>query len=365
MLTQDKIKHCLTTQIINPFTNKPYFSLQHIKKVVCSNDCCAIDIETTYPMNLQTEKIEIELREKLASQNGPQAVKEISINWQCQVMPRAVQKGRQRLPGVRNTLAIASGKGGVGKSTTAVNLALALCDEGARVGILDADIYGPSIPALLGVSHKPEVIDNNQMKPIVAFNLQLNSIGFLVDSRDAIIWRGPMATNALVQLATHTAWDDLDYLIIDMPPGTGDIQLTLSQRIPVSGAVIVTTPQDIALLDALRGAKMFEKVNIPVLGIIENMSYFQCPHCGHAEAIFGAEGAQKIANELLLPVLGHIPLTRQIREQADLGLPISIVFPNSDAARNYSQIAHNMAALLDQQPKDYSHSFPPIVFTST
>jgi ATP-binding protein involved in chromosome partitioning len=262
---------------------------------------------------------------------------------------------------VKNIIAVASGKGGVGKSTTAVNLALALVAEGAQVGILDADIYGPSIPTMLGLSGAPVSLDNKTMQPKTAFGLQANSIGFLVDPDQAMIWRGPMVTGALQQLLKDTVWDNLDYLIIDLPPGTGDIQLTLAQQIPVSGAVIVTTPQDIALLDAQRGLGMFAKVNIPVLGVIENMSMHICSQCGHAEAIFGAGGGAAMSEKNKVELLGALPLQLDIRQNADQGTPIVVADPEGKAAEIYRAIARKMAAKLAIRNKDYSRKFPNIV----
>jgi ATP-binding protein involved in chromosome partitioning len=261
---------------------------------------------------------------------------------------------------VRNIIAIASGKGGVGKSTTAVNLALALQAEGARVGLLDADIYGPSVPLLLGVSVKPTSIDGTKMIPVLGHGLQANSIGFLMSEDTPAIWRGPMVTQALEQLLRQTAWDDLDYLIIDMPPGTGDIALTLAQSVPVVGAVIVTTPQDLALIDARKGLKMFEKVNVPILGIVENMALHICSQCGHAEPIFGQGGARRMATDYQAPWLGSLPLALAIREQADAGRPIVVSNPQSEAAGLYREIALRLAARVSTLPRDLSEKFGTI-----
>jgi ATP-binding protein involved in chromosome partitioning len=267
------------------------------------------------------------------------------------VVPHAVQPSLAPLPRVRNIIAIGSGKGGVGKSTTAVNLALALAAEGARVGVLDADVYGPSIPAMLGLSGKPESPDNKSIEPMRAFGVEAMSIGFLVEADTPMIWRGPMATSALTQLLNDTLWGDLDYLLIDLPPGTGDIQLTLAQKIPVAGAVIVTTPQDIATLDAKKALKMFEKVDVPVLGIIENMAVHTCSNCGHVEHLFGEGGGQKMAAQYGVPLLGSLPLDIAIREQGDAGQPVVVSAPDSAVAQAYRQTARLMAAHLAMRPR--------------
>lgn len=283
------------------------------------------------------------------------------VDVTSKVIAHAVQPGVPLLPNVRNIIAVASGKGGVGKSTTAVNLALALQANGARVGVLDADIYGPSIPTMLGVSGRPESTDGKTMAPLVGHGIQANSIGFLIDAESPAIWRGPMVTQALEQLLRQTNWDDLDYLIVDMPPGTGDIALTLSQKVPVVGAVIVTTPQDIALLDARKGLKMFEKVGVPILGVIENMAIHICSNCGHAEHIFGHGGGQKMASDYKVPWLGSLPLAMSIRMQADSGSPTVIADPGSEAARLYRDIAAKVACRVAALPKDMSAKFPTVV----
>jgi ATP-binding protein involved in chromosome partitioning len=266
----------------------------------------------------------------------------------------------QLLPGVKNIVAVASGKGGVGKSTTAANLALALAAEGARVGLLDADIYGPSQPMMMGIDRKPESLDGKTMEPLVNHGVQVMSIGFLVNQDEAMIWRGPMATQALEQLLRQTNWKDLDYLIVDMPPGTGDIQLTLSQRVPMTGAVIVTTPQDIALLDARKGIKMFEKVGVPILGIVENMAVHVCSNCGHAEHIFGEGGGRRMAQDYAMDYLGALPLDIRIRLQADSGQPTVVADPQGEVAQIYTEVARHMAAKIAQQSKDFSSKFPTI-----
>ena len=265
--------------------------------------------------------------------------------------PRAVQANLTPHPRVRNVIAVGSGKGGVGKSTTAVNLALALAAEGARVGLLDADVYGPSIPAMLGLSGRPDSPDNKSIEPMRAFGVEAMSIGLLVDQDTPMIWRGPMATSALMQLFNDTLWGDLDYLLIDLPPGTGDIQLTLAQKIPVAGAVIVTTPQDIATLDAKKALKMFEKVEVPVLGIVENMAVHTCSNCGHVEHLFGQGGGERMAAQYGVPLLGSLPLDIAIREQGDAGQPVVVAAPDSTVAQAYRQTARVMAATLAQRPR--------------
>ena len=263
----------------------------------------------------------------------------------------AVQANLTPHPRVRNVIAVGSGKGGVGKSTTAVNLALALAAEGARVGLLDADVYGPSIPAMLGLSGRPDSPDNKSIEPMRAFGVEAMSIGLLVDQDTPMIWRGPMATSALMQLFNDTLWGDLDYLLIDLPPGTGDIQLTLAQKIPVAGAVIVTTPQDIATLDAKKALKMFEKVEVPVLGIVENMAVHTCSNCGHVEHLFGQGGGERMAAQYGVPLLGSLPLDIAIREQGDAGQPVVVAAPDSAVAQAYRQTARVMAATLAQRPR--------------
>ncbi|AXI83333.1 iron-sulfur cluster carrier protein ApbC [Xylella taiwanensis] len=263
----------------------------------------------------------------------------------------AVQPGLSPHPCVRNVIAIGSGKGGVGKSTTAVNLAVALQRAGARVGVLDADIYGPSVPAMLGLSGRPDSPDNKSIEPLRAFGIEAMSIGLLIDIDTPMIWRGPMATSALTQLFNDTLWGDLDYLLIDLPPGTGDIQLTLSQKIPVAGAVIVTTPQDIATLDARKALKMFEKVNVPVLGIVENMAMHCCRQCGHVEHLFGEGGAQRMAAQYHVPLLGSLPLDIAIREHGDSGQPIAVAAPDGIAGQAYAAAAACLVEQLAKRPR--------------
>lgn len=291
---------------------------------------------------------------------------DVSVSLDQAVVAHGVQSGLKPLPGIRNVIAVASGKGGVGKSTVAVNLALALQADGARVGILDADIYGPSQPHMTGaVGEQPESTDGKTMSPVSALGLQLMSIGFLVDASQPMVWRGPMVTSALNQMLGQTNWDDLDYLVVDMPPGTGDIQLTLAQQIPVAGSVIVTTPQDISLIDARKALAMFRKVSVPVLGVIENMSTHICSNCGHEEAIFGSGGGLSMAGEFEVPLLGSLPLDAAIRAQADSGSPTVHAAPDSPNADAYFRAARQMSSTLAAQGRDYSAKFPNIVVENT
>jgi ATP-binding protein involved in chromosome partitioning len=292
-------------------------------------------------------------------------VKNVSTNVTMNIVAHTVQRGVKLMPNVKNIIAISSGKGGVGKSTTAVNLALALAAEGATVGILDADIYGPSQPMMLGITGRPESIAENTIEPMEGHGLQASSIGFLIDPDSPMVWRGPMVTSALEQLLRQTNWRDVDYLIVDMPPGTGDIQLTLSQKVPVTGAVIVTTPQDIALLDARKGLKMFEKVGIPIIGVVENMSIYICPNCDHQEHIFGQGGGQKMCNDYGVDFLGSLPLNLSIREQADSGRPTVVADPDGAISAIYKGIARKIAIQVAEMSKDMSSKFPSIVVQNT
>ena len=356
-MTKPDIENHLKT-FIDPHYGIDLVTAKAIKKIEITDANVRIEVELGYAAQSYLETLKTDLTDLLKS--FPE-IDEISVNVRVKIASHAVQQSLKPLPNVKNIIAVASGKGGVGKSTTAVNLALALAAEGANVGILDADIYGPSVPMMLGLSGAPESFDNKTMQPKTAFGVQTMSIGYLVPETQAMIWRGPMVTNALRQLLNETRWNDLDYLIIDLPPGTGDIQLTLSQNIPVSGAIIVTTPQDIALLDAQRGFSMFEKVNVPVLGLVENMSVHICSNCGHEEAIFGTGGGVAMAEINKLECLGALPLDIQIRLQADVGAPIVISQPESRAAEIYREIARKMAAKLALKPKDFSSKFPNIV----
>ncbi len=352
----------LLKTVIDPNNGVDLVTAKAVKAITVENNDVSVALELGYPAKSYLPELKKVVEQLLQTLDG---VSSVSVSVNAKVIAHAVQQSLKPLPNVKNIIAVASGKGGVGKSTTAVNLALALAVEGASVGILDADIYGPSIPTMLGLSGFPESQDNKIMLPKVSFGIQTNSIGYLVDPDQAMIWRGPMVTGALQQLLKDTRWTDLDYLIIDLPPGTGDIQLTLAQQIPVSGAVIVTTPQDIALIDAQRGLSMFEKVNIPVLGIIENMSVHICTNCGHAEAIFGAGGGEAMAEKNNVELLGALPLDINIRQFADAGRPTVVADPDGQAAGMYRAIARKMSAKLALRAKDFTGKFPNIVIQNT
>ncbi len=343
--------------VVDPQTQQDFVSGKQLRNLRIDGDQVSFDVELGYPAKSLVPSIRSAL---IAAARGVPGVGNVSVNVGFKVIAHAVQRGVQLLPQVRNIIAIASGKGGVGKSTTTVNLALALAAEGARVGILDADIYGPSQPTMMGISGRPESLDGQSMQPLENHGVQVMSIGFIVEPDQAMIWRGPMATQALEQLLRQTNWSDLDYLLVDMPPGTGDIQLTLSQRVPITGAVIVTTPQDIALIDAQRGLSMFEKVGVPVLGIVENMAVYCCPNCGHTEHIFGADGGRKMAEQRGVPYLGALPLTMKIREQADSGTPTVVAEPDGEIAAIYKSVARQVAVKVAQKAKDFSSKFPTI-----
>lgn len=343
--------------VIDPNTGKDFVSTKQLKNLQVTGGDVAFDVVLGYPAQSQLPALRQAL---IAAARGVPGVGNVSANVSSHIIAHAVQRGVQLLPGVKNIVGVASGKGGVGKSTTAVNLALALAAEGARVGLLDADIYGPSIPLMMGAHGRPESLDGQTMAPLQAHGVQLMSIGFLVDDAQAMIWRGPMASQALDQLLRQTNWQDLDYLIVDMPPGTGDIQLSLSQRVPMTGAVIVTTPQDIALADAKKGVAMFEKVGVPILGLVENMAVHVCTNCGHVEHIFGADGGKRYAAEKGIDYLGALPLALSIREQADSGRPTVVAAPDSEAAQTYKAIARQVAIKIAAKAKDFSAKFPTI-----
>ena len=342
---------------IDPNLGKDLVSARMVKKIDLDGDKVAIKVMLGYPAAGFHAEMKDALSRHVKADTG---AADVNVEVGTEIVAHSVQKTLKPLPGVKNIVAVASGKGGVGKSTTSVNLALALAAEGARVGILDADIYGPSQPLMLGLAGRPDVKEGSRLVPLVAHGVQAMSIGFLVEEDQAMIWRGPIVTGALQQLLRDTAWDDLDYLIIDLPPGTGDIQLTLAQQIPVSGAVIVTTPQDIALLDAQRGLRMFQQVSVPVLGLVENMSVHICSNCGHAEHIFGAGGGEKMAVKYGTELLGSLPLDVSIRENADCGHPSVVADPTGKPAQIYKEVARKMAARLALRAKDYSARFPTI-----
>ena len=346
--------------VLDPNTGKDFVSTRALKNLHVSGGDVAFDVELGYPAKSQVAGLRKALVE---AARGVPGVGNVSVNLTSKITSHSVQRGVQLLPGVKNIIAVASGKGGVGKSTTAANLALALAAEGASVGLLDADIYGPSVPMMMGIEGRPESLDGKNMEPLENYGVQVMSIGFLVDQDEAMIWRGPMATQALEQLLRQTNWKDLDYLIIDLPPGTGDIQLTLSQRVPMTGAVIVTTPQDIALLDARKGIKMFEKVGVPILGIVENMAVHVCSQCGHAEHIFGEGGGKKMAADYQMDYLGALPLDIKIREQADSGRPTVVADPDGEVAGLYKAVARQVAVTVAAKAKDFSAKFPSITIS--
>ena len=350
----------LVSELVDPLSGAP-LGLDAVRGVGVDGNRVLLEIELPYAC-----KAHIALQNALnEALSRVQPDVELQINLNSRVLEHRVQKGLTPLPGVKNIIAVASGKGGVGKSTTAVNFALALQAEGARVGVLDADIHGPSIPMMLGLKGQPESVDGKHVEPKIGHGIQAISIGLFLGEDQPAIWRGPMTTQYLQQLLTTTLWKDLDYLIIDLPPGTGDIQLTLAQRIPVSAAIIVTTPQDIALLDARRALKMFEKVDVPVLGIVENMALHTCSQCGHQEHIFGAGGGAAMAEQYGVPLLGSLPLSLDIRQLADSGTPSVAADPESEISLIYRQIARKAAALLSVQARNKHISFPSINIVSS
>src|SRR5687768_7419837 len=360
-VTPQALAEALKT-VLDPNTGKDFVSTKSLKNVQIHEGDVSFDIELGYPAKSQVPALRKAL---VAAAKTVAGVENVSANIATKVTAHAVQRGVQLMPSVKNIIAVASGKGGVGKSTTAVNLALALAAEGASVGLLDADIYGPSQPMMMGIDGRPESSDGKTMDPLENYGVQVMSIGFLVDQDEAMIWRGPMATQALEQLLRQTNWRELDYLVVDLPPGTGDIQLTLSQRVPMTGAVIVTTPQDIALLDAKKGIKMFEKVGVPILGIVENMAVHVCSNCGHVEHIFGAEGGKRLAADYQMDYLGALPLDIRIREQADGGRPTVVSDPDGEVAGLYKDVARRVAVKIAQRAKDFSAKFPTISISKT
>ena len=361
-LNENDVQNALKS-LIDPNTKKDFVSGKSVKNVKVTGSDVSLEIQLGYP----AKSVWNEIREMVEShiKSSLPGVGKVSASVSSKVVPHAVQRGVKLVDGVKNIIAVASGKGGVGKSTTAVNLALALAAEGARVGVLDADIYGPSQPTMLGIAGQPESDDGKSLLPMMSHGLQAMSIGFLVDADQPMIWRGPMVTQALDQLLRQTKWDNLDYLVVDLPPGTGDIQLSLAQNVPVTGAVIVTTPQDIALLAARKGLKMFEKVGIKIVGIVENMSTHICSKCGHEEHIFGAGGGEKMCADYDTEFLGGLPLDIRIREQADSGAPTVIADPDGNIARVYKQIARRIAVKVAEMAQDHSAVFPKIVVQNT
>jgi ATP-binding protein involved in chromosome partitioning len=348
-------------KLVDPNTGKDYVSTRSVKSLEVSGADVQLEIELGYPGKSQFEPIKREVTAALKKAGAGN----VAVSVVSKVVSHSVQRGVKLVPGIKNIIAVASGKGGVGKSTTAVNLALALAAEGASVGILDADIYGPSQPMMLGIAGRPESKDGKGLEPMMGHGLQAISIGFLIDVDTPMVWRGPMVTQALEQLLKDTRWRELDYLVVDLPPGTGDIQLTLAQKVPVTGAVIVTTPQDIALIDARKGLKMFEKVGIPILGVVENMSIHVCPKCGHQSHIFGSGGAERMCKDYGTELLGQLPLDQSIREQADSGKPTVVADPDGKAAEIYRRIARRCAVKIAESQKDMTGKFPNIVVQNT
>ncbi|MBT9613861.1 MAG: iron-sulfur cluster carrier protein ApbC [Burkholderiales bacterium] len=350
-------------EAIDPNMQKDFISAKTVRNIKIDGSNVTLDVVLPYPAKSVITEIKQQIEAKLKTIPG---VGTVNAAVSSKISSHAVQRGVKPIPGVRNIIAVASGKGGVGKSTTAVNLALALSAEGARVGILDADIYGPSQPMMLGLADaKPESEDGQNMEPMMGHGLQAMSIGFLIDVETPMVWRGPMVTQALEQLLNNTKWHDLDYLVVDLPPGTGDIQLTLAQRVPVTGAVIVTTPQDIALIDARKGLKMFQKVNIPILGIVENMSLHICSKCGHEERIFGEGGGERMGKDYDIEMLGALPLDMAIRQQVDSGKPTVVADPDGRISQIYKQIARRVAVKIGDLAQDHSVKFPSIVIQNT
>ena len=348
--------------LIDPNTRKDFVSTKSARNIKVDGGKVTLDVVLPYPAKTVLGEIQSMVEGAVKAIPGVESVT-ASVTWK--IVAHSVQKGVKLVNGVKNIIAVASGKGGVGKSTTAVNLALALAAEGAKVGMLDADIYGPSQPTMLGISGRPESADGQSLEPMMGHGLQAMSIGFLIDVDTPMVWRGPMVTQALEQLLNNTQWKDLDYLVIDLPPGTGDIQLTLAQRVPVTGAVIVTTPQDIALIDARKGLKMFEKVGVPILGVVENMSLHICSKCGNEEPIFGVGGGQKMCDDYGSEFLGGLPLDMRIRQETDAGTPTVVAAPESRISEIYRGIARRVAVKVGDLAVDHSSKFPSIVIQNT
>jgi ATP-binding protein involved in chromosome partitioning len=360
-ITVEAITQALST-VVDPNTQQSLTASKSAKGIKVEGGDVSFDVELGYPAKSQIDSIR---RMAMAAVRQIPGVTNVSANVTQKIVSHAVQRGVKLLPNVKNIIAVASGKGGVGKSTTAVNLALALAAEGASVGMLDADIYGPSQPMMLGIQGRPESKDGKTLEPMEGHGIQASSIGFMIDMDTPMVWRGPMVTQALEQLLRDTNWRELDYLIVDMPPGTGDIHLTLAQKIPVTGAVIVTTPQDIALLDARKGLKMFEKVGIPILGIVENMAIHTCTNCGHKEHVFGQGGGERMAKEYDIEYLGGLPLSMSIRVQADSGKPTVVSDPDGEISEIYKSIARKVAIKVAERAKDMTSKFPTIVIQNT
>jgi ATP-binding protein involved in chromosome partitioning len=357
MSTLEALQSQLAT-LVNPDSGKTYAAARCLKNLQFEAGKVSLDVELGYPAQSRFAEIRQQFVEALGAVAG---VDSVEVTVSSRVIAHAVQPNVKRIANVKNIIAVASGKGGVGKSTTAANLALALAAEGAQVGLLDADIYGPSLPQIMGLSGVQPESDGQTLRPLQNYGVKLMSIGALVDPEQPMIWRAPIVTQALMQIFNDTEWGELDYLVIDLPPGTGDIQLTLSQKVPVTGAVIVTTPQDIALLDARKGLKMFEKVNIPILGVLENMSMHVCSNCGHAEPIFGEGGGAKMCADYDVTLLGQLPLDLSIRLGADSGAPSVAADPQGRIAGLYKAAARKVGAAIAEKSRDYSSKLPPVV----
>src|SRR5213593_1887170 len=360
-ITQEQV-HGALKEVLDPNTGKDFLATKSARNIKVEGGSISLEIELGYPAKTQLDPIRKLVAGTLRRVPGVSAV---NVSVTSKIVSHTVQRGVKLIPEVKNIVAVASGKGGVGKSTTAVNLALALAAEGAAVGVLDADIYGPSQPMMLGIAGRPESRDGKSLEPMEGHGLQAISIGFLIDIDTPMVWRGPMVTQALEQLLKDTRWRDLDYLVVDLPPGTGDIQLTLAQKVPVTGAVIVTTPQDIAIIDARKGLKMFEKVGIPILGVVENMSFHVCPQCGHRSHIFGAGGAEKMCRDYGTELLGQLPLDEAIRSQADSGKPTVVSDPDGPVAEIYRRMARRCAVRIAESQRDMTSKFPNIVVQNT
>ncbi len=360
-VTQQHVQEALKG-LVDPNTQKDFITSKSARNIKVDGGKITLDVILPYPAKMVMGEIKTMVENTVKGVAGVDSV-EANVSWK--IVAHSVQRGVKLIPGVKNIIAVASGKGGVGKSTTAVNLALALAAEGATVGMLDADIYGPSQPTMLGIHGRPVSEDGQSLEPMMGHGLQAMSIGFLIDVDTPMVWRGPMVTQALEQLLNQTKWKDIDYLVVDLPPGTGDIQLTLAQRVPVTGAVIVTTPQDIALIDARKGLKMFEKVGVPILGVVENMSLHICSKCGHEEPIFGTGGGQKMCADYGAEFLGGLPLDMRIREETDAGKPTVVAEPESRISEIYRAIARRVAVKVGDLAVDHSAKFPSIVIQNT
>src|SRR5258706_2967141 len=360
-ITAETIQNALR-ELIDPVTDENFVEGKQARNIKIEGGFVSLEIVLGYPGKSVTESIRRQVTERLKKIAG---VENVSVNVYSKIVSHSVQRGVKLVPGIKNIIAVASGKGGVGKSTTAVNLALALAAEGAVVGMLDADIYGPSQPMMLGITGRPQSRDGKTLEPLEGHGIQAMSVGFLIDPETPMVWRGPMVTQALEQLLNETRWNDLDYLVVDLPPGTGDIQLTLSQKVPVISAVIVTTPQDIALLDARKGLKMFEKVGVPIIGIVENMAMHVCSNCGHIEHIFGEGGGARMAKDYNIEMLGSLPLDMSIRQMADGGKPTVVSDPDGPITKIYKEIARKCAAKIAKQSQDRTSVFPKIVIQNT